>query len=208
MTNDNLDNQMQISDLRSEPDLTMVNEAYRMRSTDRIKSFLALECFAAKGSKASLLYISDMFARGIELDDIHERAKRWNELAKAAHLSKASLFFGKGFDRIGDYSSAFDAFSWGATDGYAPSIYRLASMYLLGGYVKKDYRKARELLEIAAKMGNVWAKKDLAHVLLFNNFGILGKLQGVCVFFNLFYYQIDILMRKTRNIPLDEKYFQ
>jgi hypothetical protein len=197
---------MKNSDLQNDPDLKNVNEAYRLRTTDRIKSFLSLEEFAEKGSKVSLLYISDMFMRGVNLNDITVRSKHWNELAKKLHLDAASYRFGSGFYRDGDFPSAFDAFSWGASDGYAPSIYRLASMYLHGKFVEKDFKKARELLELAAQKGNVFAKKDLAHILLMKNFGISGKIKGFGLFCVLIFYQIDVILRRINKIPLDERY--
>ena len=197
---------MKNSELRNEPDLEKVNEAYRLRTTDRIKTFFTLEEFAEKGSKVSILYISDMFMRGVNLNDITIRAKRWHELAKKLHLESASYRFGSGFYRDGDYQSAFDAFSWGASDGYAPSIYRLASMHILGKYVEKDFKKALELLELAAKKGSVFAKKDLAHILLMKDFGILGKVKALWLLCILTYYQIDVIRRRITKVPLDERY--
>ena len=196
-------------DLHREPDLNAVIEAYRLRAVDRTKSFLMLEEHAKKGSKLSLAYLSVLFGRGgVDLDDILERAKQWNELAKEAHLGDSTSYrFGRGFFRLGDYASAFDAFSWGAEEGYAPSIYRLAHMYLLGLHVEKNYEIARPLLEIAAKKGNVFAKKDLAHVLLKTKSGFSGKAKLLGLLFVLSYYQCAIIIRSIRRIPIDERYF-
>jgi hypothetical protein len=207
VTTPDVDITMQPSHFSDEPDLKMINEAYRLRTIDRVKSFLVLEGFAAKGSKISIRYISSIFTRGVDLNDIIEKAKYWNERAKEAHLSDASYRFGLGFYRLGDYSSAFDAFSWGTADGYAPSIYRLGNMYLLGIHVEKDFDRSRELLELAAKKGNVFAKKDFGHILLTKNFGIFGKIRVIFIFYTIIYYQFYFIYRKIRNIPLDERYF-
>lgn len=192
----------------SDPDLEKINIIYDLKTKNRIKTFLDLEKFAASGSKVSLLYISDMFMRGVDLPDIIAKCKHWSDVARELNIVETSYKFGFGFYRLQDYASAFDAFSWGSDKNYAPSVYRLANMYCFGIFVDKDINKGRYLLELAARQKHVFAKKDLVYVLLTNNFGFIAKIRAVLMYFTLVYYQAIIVIKILSNKPLDEKYYR
>jgi localization factor PodJL len=75
------------------------------------------------------------------------------------------------------------AFESGALAGYMPSTRQLGGLYLRGTGVERDLNKAREFFERASASGNVFAKRDLAYLLIRGHFGFLQILRGAGLFF-------------------------
>ncbi|MHB8347890.1 MAG: hypothetical protein ACYDHM_12035 [Acidiferrobacterales bacterium] len=77
-----------------------------------------------------------------------------------------------------DYARAFQAFAAGAALDDPPAIYDLRVLYRRGLGVGKQPEKARALFERAAALGNLFAKRDLALLLLCGHAGFLARFKG------------------------------
>jgi len=84
-----------------------------------------------------------------------------------------------------EYEAAFSAFLTGADKGYSPAIYRLAKMYQRGEGVAKNASEYRRLLEVARSKGHIFAKRDLAGLLITGKFGIASAGQGLMMLLSL-----------------------
>ncbi len=181
-------------------------QIFDARKENPEKAFAQLEARAKSGSGLALFYAADLFMRGAKTPEIIARAQHLNELAKDRKLKECFFYFGKGFYRAGEVALAADAFSWGSELEYAPSAYALARIHFDGWLGSKDLKKSKTLLELAASKGNIPAKKDLAYVLMFRDFGWKQKFRGALLQLTMFYYQIDLLVRNVRGRGLGERY--
>ncbi|MCU4161524.1 hypothetical protein AiwAL_15675 [Acidiphilium sp. AL] len=199
---------MYIYNDEDEPFRNQIEKSYLDRSIDAEKSFSELEKFALGGSRLSIIYLSGMFRKGANVSNVLERAKKLLYVAKEKNLIEASFYFGKGFYKLRDYELAFDAFSLGANNKYDPSVFNLAVMYYNGHYVNKDLQRTIDLLKISSRNGHIWSRALLAHIFLMKDFGILQKIKAIYIYMTLFYYQVDLIIKSIRKIPLDEKYYR
>ena len=92
---------------------------------------------------------------------------------------------GRIYSKSRQYDLAFAAFSKGAEKGYAPAIYRLAKMYEAGEGAPQDISEYRRLLEMARSKRHIFAKRDLAGLLLTGRFGVAQALRGAMMLLSL-----------------------
>lgn len=99
-----------------------------------------------------------------------EAARYWYEKALTeANLTEAALglgamhFLGRGVPV--DYEKSFSYYQKFESTTSAIGLLRLGVMYETGRGVRKDFNKARELYSRAAKLGNIYARKNLGLLL-------------------------------------------
>lgn len=83
--------------------------------------------------------------------------------------------------RGADYARAFAAFTTGAALDEPTALYDLGVLYRRGLGVPKQPHKARPLFERAAALGNVFAQRDLAFLLLCGHGGFRQRFQGLAL---------------------------
>lgn len=82
-----------------------------------------------------------------------------------------------------DFSSAYSWYQKAALQGYLPACWRLAWLYKLGKGVVVNYDKAYELFDDAAKRGHLFAKRDLALMLIQGHRGHAHVFRGIGLLF-------------------------
>jgi len=123
----------------------------------------------------------------------------WKGMGTGVDLSQAEYWYGRACEeskgcgevdkevayKCGDfylrqhrYDMAYVSLQRGATLGHVGCLRMLARMHLNGLGIDKDPEKGRGYLERAAIDGNVFAKRDLARLLLSGAFGWKNRIKG------------------------------
>jgi TPR repeat protein len=110
------------------------------------------------------------------------QAEEWYERAAQGGSVLASYHLGRTYLAKNDYLNAMKAFESGASAGYMPSNRQLGRLYSRGVGVARDLDKARDFFKIASASGYVFAKRDLAYLLMRGHFGFLQILRGAGLF--------------------------
>jgi hypothetical protein len=163
---------------KDEPDLALLRQYHGMLSTDPQRAITGLKALADRGSSASMVLLVEAYTEGRVVEPDILQAEELNRQAMAAGQIHGSYEIGRYYFKVKDYEKARDAFSMGADQGFAPSLNMLATMYIRGLGGPKDLRRARDLLESAAPQGHIFAKRNLAYLLMDGHFGFWQRLRG------------------------------
>jgi TPR repeat protein len=169
---------------QEEPDLEEYGRLYAGImsgiESDIEHALIGFEALAARGSDASMFCLAWAYSTGgaSRPKDLH-KASYWYALAEQKGYATASYFLGVLRSELKDYREAFAAISRGAARGYLPAIYRLAWMFREGFGTAPDIDRCRTLLEKAASRGHLFAKRDLAGLLIGGRYGPRQAVRGV-----------------------------
>jgi TPR repeat protein len=182
-----------------EPDLDQLRELHAKLDTNPEDALPGLERLGERGSLASALYLAEFYMKNrVSADTELNKTKYWYSKAHAKGHPQASYMLGTIYSQSGDYKAACLAFSRGAEQGYAPAIYRLAKLYQAGEGVPKNIAEYKRLLEIARSKGHVFAKRDLATVLLTGQFGIMPAVRGAIMLLTLWFDVAHLIWKAVR----------
>lgn len=140
--------------------------------------------------------------RGVEKD--YEQAGKWLSLAAASGDGGALYLLGVTKHRSGDYGEALVNYEKAAESGYSSGYYQLARMYYSGIGVQKDRKRAYELFEEAARRGHVFARREIAVMLMKGHKGLIRIPIGLATY-------LTNILSGTRTVvkdPYDEKTFE
>ena len=146
-------------------------------------SFHTYYTLAEQGNTRGQLILAGMLGEGIGTALDKEKSKGWYR--RAAHNGSAEAQHHLGFIcfQSKDYSGANDWYQKAAAQGYLPALWRLAWLHKKGKGVPLDPAKAYELFDEAAQRGHVFAKRDLALMLLSGHKGVRNVLKGMALLF-------------------------
>jgi TPR repeat protein len=130
----------------------------------------------------SMIYLADAYRLGIGTTVDLRQAEDWYRRAANSGSLLGTYELGRFCLEMTRYMEAVKAFSAGAARNYSPSMRMLGIMYMEGNGVEKDVPRARALFESAAALGNVFAKRKLAVLLMHGDFGALATLKGGWLF--------------------------
>ncbi len=152
----------------SESDTARLIEAkrcYQMgKHEEALKLYLPL---AESGNVGCQLFVGLLYStggRGVPRN--FDAARKWLNLAAEAGNADARYALGVEDWNLGDYSAAADNFQYAATLGHSAAYYQLARMYRYGVGFEKNLGKAFELYEEAARRGHIFARRDIAIMLI------------------------------------------
>ena len=97
------------------------------------------------------------------------------------------------------YAEAQRMFEIGVSENDAPSMNMLGRMYKNGIGVNRDITRARSLLEKSVSLGNLFAKRSLAEILLRGNFGPLQFLRGIYLWISGFMEVATVAFADSRS---------
>jgi len=173
-------------DWNAEPDVDRLRILYGLLAQKPSEALPGLEELATEGSVASMLYLADFYMRGACSSRVDtNKARYWYTQAHKKGCPQASYMLGRILYQSREYELAFSAFLEGAEKGYLPAIYRLAKMYHHGEGVAKDISEYKRLLEAARSKGHIFAKRDLAALLITGKFGIASAGRGLMMLLSL-----------------------
>jgi uncharacterized protein len=167
---------------QGEPDLTELHHAYGLMMTDPARAIAKLTELAERGSPMSMVYLAEAYKKGTGVDvDVVKADELYDRAAKAGSVI---ALYNVGLDHLdkSQFSKAEEAFKISADKGYLASVRQLGKMYAKGIGVPEDVNTGREYLERASRAGYVFAKRDLALLLLRGKFGNLARIRGGWLF--------------------------
>jgi TPR repeat protein len=164
-----------------EPNLTKLHEAYQLLKSDPEAALRQLKWLAGMGSVASMMYIGLFYKRDARRVNLTE-AENWYRHAADAGSFYAFHCLGKLYLEQKRFQEAHDAFSCAVSGEYAPSIFLLARMYVLGQGVKKDISAGVVLLEKARRQKSIYAETMLGHIMIDEKKGFTRKIFGYYLF--------------------------
>jgi TPR repeat protein len=146
-----------------EPDLAAIERAGLLDDPEAEVQYRAL---IERGSVFSMIRLANIFeCRSPDQGGPDfEQAEFWYCRAVDSGSAVATFHCGYFYLRRRNYDKVKDMFAIGMQRHYAPSIGRLAHLYLNGLGVSRDYYKAKILLRQASALGNLWAKRGLARM--------------------------------------------
>jgi uncharacterized protein len=165
-----------------EPDISELRRLHGELSTNPEQAVAGLKALAGRGSAMSMVYVANAYRKGVGAPIDLQQSTEWYRRAAAAGSIPASYELGRNLLEAKQYDEARTAFATGVAQEYSPSMNVLAGMYMSGDGVPINLQEARRLLESAASQGHVFAKRNLASLLMKGHFGILQVPRGVFLF--------------------------
>jgi len=187
-----------------EPDLDELRKLHAELANNPIGALPGLEALGERGSLASALYLADFYMESSPYADT-SKANYWYFKAHERGYPPGSYMVGRAYVQSGEYELAYSAFLKGTEKGYAPAIYRLAKMHQSGKGVARDTSEYRRLLELAYSKGHIFAKRDLAGLLLTGKFGFASAVRGAMLLLSLWPNIALLIWMAVKRSPLDDR---
>ncbi len=168
-----------------EPDyskLVALFQEYQLTPSEAV--IREFDVLADKGSMQSLIYIGVAYRDGHGVQKNLQLAESYFLRAFKAKNDVAGYYLGKLYMEQKRYQEAFEVLNKSAKYEFAPTLSCLGRLYMEGCGVKKDVIRAKELLEKASKLGNIWASRDLASLYISGEFGLFRKSYGFYLMWN------------------------
>ena len=167
-----------------EPDLERLRKAYDLRGRNPEIAMAEFKALAEIGSVMSLAYLGEAFETGNGAEKDFTKSEYWYEKAYEKGYVKGIFSLAKQQFSGKNYAKAEELFKKCVQKDYLPSFFWLAHLYIKNP--NEDYRsidKAIDLLEIGASRGHVFAKRQLAGLLIKGHSGFKGRFRGFWLFF-------------------------
>jgi TPR repeat protein len=150
-----------------------------MLKIDRRAAVSELEELADKGSVASMLYLGWSYSAIAGGIDNATLAEAWLRRAAEHGSLLARFYLGSIYRKAGQLKAAVAEYTLCVAGEYMPALYRLGVMYYRGEGVIKDVDMARELWVRAASGGHIYARRNLALMLMSGRSGIKRIPDGI-----------------------------
>ncbi|MEI9425437.1 tetratricopeptide repeat protein [Mesorhizobium sp. Cs1299R1N1] len=164
-------------EFRSEPDLDALRRAYALIQSDPAKAMGELEDLAKRNSAMSMIYLGDMFERGTGTAIDLEKAEDWFSKASLSGSVEGAFRLGMLYLLRNNKEKAEDVFRSEILKEFPPALDRLGSLYVERGDAE-SIEQARLLFETADALGNIYAKRHLAGLMITGRLGISRILPG------------------------------
>lgn len=146
------------------------------------KAFVAYSELAQRGYKHCQIFVGWMLYEGKGTLRNEEAALTWFKKAADSGSAEGMFYCARLLDKYGKYEDSVAYLRSAAAQGYAPALCRLGRMHLLGRGVARNADEAYKLLERAASLGNVFAKRELAVRMLKSSGSLLVRAYGAVSF--------------------------
>jgi TPR repeat protein len=146
------------------------------------KAFAAYSELARRGYKNCQIFVGWMHYEGKGTPRNEEAALTWFKKAADSGSAEGMFYCARLLDKLGKYESAASYLRSAGAQGYAPALCRLGRMRLVGRGIAQDTEEAYKLLERAAELGNVFAKRELAVRMLKTSKNVLLRVFGAIGF--------------------------
>jgi TPR repeat protein len=128
---------------------------------------------AEQGDTHAQLHVGWMLHTGQGVMKDLREAEKWYRLAVGSNSARAKFYMGTLFWNKRDFSRALEWFEKAGADGFSPALYHLARMYRHGIGVDANPTKARDYVDEAARLGHLYARRDVARAMLSGARGIV-----------------------------------
>jgi len=166
----------------TEPNLHRLREAHDLLAKDPMRALSELQALADQGSVMSMVYLGYAYKNGIGVGVDPSKALAWYE--HAARSGSVLGLYGLGLMSLDmkQYQKAKESFKAAVALEHPPSMNMLGKMYYTGLGCKKNIQTAKDLYQRSAALGHVFAKRNLAILLMRGKFGLSKILPGVALF--------------------------
>ena len=147
---------------------------------------------ADHGSATAQLHLGWMYQEGLGVQRNTDEACQWYKKAAESGSPPGQFYLGTFYAREKNYQQAVIMLSKAAAQNYMPAIYRLGQMYDAGEGVTLDRKKAIEYIEKAAKMGHLFAQREIAGRMIRGDYGIAKIPQGLYRFVKILWTGVRI----------------
>lgn len=167
-------------------------------------AFVAYLELARRGYKNCQVFVGWMYYEGKGTSHDDQAALTWFKKAADSGSAEGMFYSARLLDKQGLHEEAVAYLRSASDQGYAPALCRLGRMYLSGRGVDTNAEVAYKLLERAATMGNVFAKRELAARMFRTSKSALHRIFGAgyficCVFQGMCIALIDSRSEKIRS---------
>ena len=168
---------------RNDPYLSEFRQACDLEKSDPARYFEALRGLAEKGSVNAMVQLGFAYYQGIGTAINLAESERWYRRAWMEGQSLHAIYWVAYLCwHQGEYSKAYEAATIGAAANEVRCMYWLGRMYLEGVGVGRDRHKARAVYEDASNLGNLFARRDLAWMLMAGGFGLRSRIRGLVLY--------------------------
>ncbi len=150
---------------------------------------------AEQGNGESQVFVGWMLDKGIGINRNTELAKYWFKRAADLGSAQGAFYYSLHLIQHENYEEAFNWITKAASKGDVPSIFRLGHMYVHGRGTKTDLKKGLYYLKIAAKQGNIYAKRELAVLDMQGRRGLLRKIFSPFKFLYILFLGLTTVIR-------------
>lgn len=165
---------------------------------------MAYKSLSEAGSTDAQIFLGWMYLHGLGCDTDPARAR--HILAGAAGLGSAAgqFWLAKLLASAGELDDAVTWYELAAQKAYSPALYRLGYLHECGRGVAVDIRKALHYYERGSELGHVFARRNLARLLLNGHRGVTGRLVGATLWVSAIATALQIALKD----PYDERLVQ
>ncbi len=155
------------------------------QKTNGAKALTELKALAERHSLRAMVALGWAYRKGVGTSVDLGLANAWygraqNESTGSGDVDKEVAYkSGVFYIQQHQYEKAYSSFERGAMLGHVGCLRMLARMYVGGLGVERDPNKGREYLERAVLGGSVFAKRDLARLLMAGPFGWRNRMRGL-----------------------------
>jgi TPR repeat protein len=173
------------NDFSSYEDSQLFGHAKRLYEQNQFeKSFSAYTELSRRGYIGCYIFLGWMCyeGKGTVRDELI--ALEWFKKAAGVGSAPGQYYCARLLEKIGKPEESLLCLKTAVSQGYGPALCRMGRMLLVGRNVPIDIRQALKLLGHAASLGNVFAKRELARVLMRDS---VSPLQWVAGFLRLLF---------------------
>ncbi len=116
---------------------------------------------------------------GTSVEKSPQEAKHWLTLASDNGDPLATYLLGTVLIEDGDTQAAIERFHRAGEQGVSAGLYQLGKLYDVGSGVEKDKERAYDFYRRSASMGHVFARRQVARMLIEGHRGVVGWFIGV-----------------------------
>ena len=186
-----------------EDETALLEEGHRCyRKRDYEAAFRIFLELADKGWEEVQDYLGVMYALGDGTKKNDQKAEYWLRLASERGEPRAQWWLACMLGRKGKVEEMVELFEKAAAQDFAPAIFRLARCYYHGKGVTRDKQKYVELMDEAAKKGNLWAQGAYARQLMIGAEGVSGIVRGIRLLADAWLTAYKIARKDKRNVRL------
>ena len=168
---------------RNDPYLSEFRQACDLEKSDPVRYFEALQALAEKGSVNAMVQLGFAYYQGIGTTIDLTESERWYRRAWMEGQSLHAIYWVAYLCWYqAKYEKAYEAATIGAAANEVRCMYWLGRMYLEGVGVGRDRHKARAVYEDASNLGNLFARRDLAWMLMSGGFGLRSRIRGLVLY--------------------------
>src|SRR5262249_22327360 len=164
---------------------------------EHAQAFASLLALAETGCAKAQVNVGWMYSEGIGTPRNIDAALMWYENAAKLESPEGMYYCGRLRTVLGKHDESIKWYEDAARLNYSPAIYRLGYACETGLGVPRDLERARVYYERASFMGHVFARRQLALLLMRGEFGALSMFRAPFLFMSALFNMV----RKARKRP-------